>query len=111
MSQIITYKVLSLNCLKEKGSKSNVVERVNFSLELYDSIYDLKSYMPSTLELTTVVDESNFIDYENLTEQEVINWIESNITEDHKNNLISACNARIKDLREKVTLQLPWENN
>jgi len=111
MSQNITYKVTSLRCLKEKDSKTNVVSRVEFKLFVEDTVYNLTTSAPSYLEINPVVDQDTFVEYDNLTEDQIINWIENNITEDHKNSLISLCNNKIKLLDTYNTLELPWENS
>ena len=111
MSQNITYKVTSLTCLKEKDSKTNVVSRIDFKFIVEDTIYNLTASTPSYVELVIVVEPGTFIEYENLTEEQVISWIENNITEDHKNSLISLCNTKIKLQDTYNRPLLPWENN
>lgn len=110
MSQNLTYKVISLTCYKEKASKTNVVSKIDFKLFVEDTVYGFTASVPSYIEVDTVVNQDTFIEYDNLTEDQIINWIETNLTEDHKNSLISLCNSKIKLQDTYITPSLPWEN-
>lgn len=55
-------------------------------------------------------DTSNFIPYENLTENTVVSWIDSNMKESLRNHYNEVLAAKIKEARlaSQTVTQFPW---
>jgi len=114
MNFIHEFKVLKLTKRSNVGPLENVIVHCRWQLTSYREDYpDIKKISecatPFTINLQDL--EGNFISFEDLAEQDVISWIESNskpaiisIKKQHKNDI----NEKIEHVDEVI--ENPWES-
>ena len=101
---MITYKLffIAFDCILNKGKMKNVITNVHWKYigENEDGIIS-SLYGSRNLELPNA---KNFIDYNKLTEEQIISWIEPLLDIEEMKNIISE-QINLKINPEKVTLK------
>ena len=106
----ITYRwdIVSVECVPTANSLKNVVSEIHWQLYADDETNTANVYGAIGVE---GVDPDNFIDYEDLTKDQIIEWAILAIGEDkveiYKNSLASQLSALSNP--QKVSLPLPWQ--
>ena len=102
-----TYDIISLYTKPSKDSLSNVVSEVNWRYQATDGAYYADLYLRTKL---GDADPSEFVDYDQLTDETIFSWIESTLD-------MSAIKQEVdKRLNEKRSPQLiekkvPWDKS
>jgi hypothetical protein len=105
----ITYRwdIVSVSCVPSANSLKNVVSEIHWQLFANDETNTANVYGAVGVE---GVDPDNFINYEDLTKEQIIEWAELAIGEDkieiHKSALASQLSALSNP--QKVSRPLPW---
>ena len=92
MARGFNKRVKSLKTFNQIGENTNVIYEIIWFYEISDDVLDMCKH----IEVITLIDTSDltsFIPYENITETDLISWIDSNLTEDeethYQNQLVS----------------------
>lgn len=99
------WSVINLQVEPEKNGHRNVVKRVRWSLSTND-----EGLKKTVVGVTTLEDPTEtFIDYENLNEQTVIDWVHTTLGPERKNRFEIALSrsTNVSGL-ELENLPLPW---
>ena len=103
----ITWQVESLSCVPQSEGQADVVVSVAWRVNGVDGIYNATVYGTQTL---TPSDSKEFIAYADLTETQVIGWVQDAMGEDQ----VADINANIEGQIENqvnppiTTPTLPW---
>lgn len=106
MSNIYTWKILSLECKTHETGQTDVVFSINWLLEATDGMhtvtqpdYTLISY-----------NEEAFTPFESLSEEQVLGWITTTIGEDQIAEFKANLDNKLTSLRvpPSVTKNPPW---
>jgi hypothetical protein len=79
MSVSYTWKIVSLETAPSEGELTDVVKSVTWRLEATDGVNNTESV---SIVRFDGVDPSNFTQFNDLSETQVINWIEQNVDVD-----------------------------
>lgn len=105
----ITYRwnIVSVSCVPSANSLRNVVTEVHWQLFADDSFNTRYVYGAVGIE---GADPDNFTDYEDLSEEQIIEWTELTIGEDKVNSYKSTLASQLSALTnpQKVSMPLPW---
>lgn len=104
MNAIFNWTITDLDCYSEYQNKNNVVYNVHWRCDGTENNISVFVYGTCVIEIL----EKLFTPYENLTEQQILNWIwASGIDKTNKENLIQ---NQINNLKNSifVTKPLPW---
>lgn len=106
----IVWKVEKLECIKVFQDKTNVVCIIHYSVTATQDAFNA-TYV-SSRELTLDPNTENFIEYENLTEETVLNWLFASFEENQKTELEEMVTASVIEQAQKPIeeLPLPWVN-
>ena len=91
------WKITNIKCVLDQDGKQNIVKEVEFSI---DDLINGGVVIPYT--------EGDFLAYDQLTEDVVIGWVKSVLTE----ALVSSYEAKVDQLKNPATTgykPLPWE--
>ena len=104
MSITYTWNVNTMDVAPTDNNLNNVVKVIHWRLTATDGTHIADSF--STLSLETP-DSENFVEFDDLTEQEVIQWVESKVNVD---NLKQGLQDRLAALANPpiITKQGPW---
>lgn len=99
-----TWKINRLDCAPMQGSRMNVVKVVHWTCE--DTVNDVSASVYNTCTLPPP--DTDFIAYNNLTQDTVLGWIWANGV--HKSSAEAAVAQRIQDQITPAVVQppLPW---
>lgn len=101
-----TFKVLELNVAETLGDKSNVVQTITWACFAEDVGIAVAAYGIAVLNEPG----KNFVQYEDLTEAEVLGWLESAIPDSEKREIYLDLERQINERRfpKIVVKPLPW---
>ena len=102
--------ISQLNCAVELEGLPNVINQIHWRYNA-TKVENDKTYFAETYGASSVSQPNpqNFTPYEDVTEQEVINWLEQILEiEDMQSGLEANINLQINPVQ--VTLPLPWSN-
>lgn len=105
------WEILQLDCSPQVGEHQDYVIGIHCSLiGEYNGFY---SNYPWLQTLTVSLDNPNYKPYNELTEEDVIKWIESSIIQEQYDNMKIAIAQAIEDKINPpiIVLPLPWANN
>lgn len=113
MNFIHEFKVINLTKRLNVGSLENVIVNCKWQIMTYREDYpNIKEVCEATVPFTINLQdlENNFIPFEDLTEQDVISWIQSSA----KSAVISMKTRNKKNITEKIeyvdeVIDNPWE--
>lgn len=100
---MIQWKIENL----ERDPKTGLVKKVHYSTSIEDGIY--KSFGVGQVELEGGANQPNFIPFEDLSKEQVVEWVKQKLGE----NYIQEMSYRLEtDLNEKknpkVLMGVPW---
>lgn len=109
MSQTYTWKITNLNS-KTIGDRNNVVYEAFFNCSKTDSVNGLPFLAVENSKVEFKFDENNFIEYSDLTEEQVLDWIKNTIGNKRVLGLQESVDKQISNAKEKYekTSGLPW---
>ncbi len=73
MAKTYTLKPTQLDCEPGEGNRTNIVVRVHWAYTVVDG--DKSAGMGGTTELAYDPQQDHFIDYVDLTEEEIVDWV------------------------------------
>lgn len=99
----LIWKIEVLCVKQDEVGKNDVVKVVHYGAELIDGDYKVERHGIAMLDPP----QQNFIPYENLTEEEVIQWVQSKL------DVIEIENSMTQELETKknppiIAKELPW---
>jgi hypothetical protein len=107
MANTYSWVVSYLDCIPKNGAK--VVYCVHWRLKGSDGVNHAEVYGTEIIENN---EKNAFISYEELTEKEVINWLQSSMGSEKVESLQTSLDNQINNLANPptISLPLPWEN-
>jgi hypothetical protein len=106
-----TWRITSINVLPELNSKKDVVVQVKFIVTGTDS---LNNFTLSSSQELICNEEESFIEYTNLTEQQVIEWVKSALGESGQYTLTKEIDAVLEQKKNvdslPINIPLPWKS-
>lgn len=101
-----TFKVLELNVAETLDGKANVVQAITWACFAEDVGVAVAAYGIAVLNEPT----KNFVQYEDLTEAEVLGWLEAAIPDSEKREIYLDLERQINERRfpKIVVKPLPW---
>jgi len=104
MAKTYTTKITHLQGAPNYDGKENVITKVEFTIECVDGEY---SHIANA-HLDINYDSESFVEFANLTEQNVINWIENHPVYEFTKNYVDEMIANMK-VPMNLGLEKPWE--
>lgn len=106
MANTYNWKINALDAKITEGDNSNVIYTVHYSLIATD---DTEEYTASTIgTLGVTYDPDNFIEYDDLTKEDVVGWLEAGLSvEEIKSRLDDDINRQINPTDE--VLRPDWD--
>ena len=103
-----TWNIIKLICKTTDGNLSNVVYKVQWECKRSDS----SNNSVDEIGICTLAqaDPSNFIQYDNLTKAEVVNWVKATLGTPLVNTIESRLVTRLNDKLSTVVLDPPFTN-
>jgi hypothetical protein len=110
MANTYTWKIVQLDCLPDANGLLHVIQDVHWRLEGTDGTYS--SYVYGSVALSQPHPD-DFILYDDLTEDQIINWvinsIGNNSVADYQTTIDTKIAASVDP--QKVYPSLPWKNH
>lgn len=102
-----TWVVTNMDCYSSKEGNSNVVFNVKWSITADDGSNKATYCGGQDIEYNP---DDTFIQYENLTEEQVLDWVKNILGSEEINRITASLNAHLLTLANPpvVTLALPW---
>lgn len=115
MSITYTWEITSLKKLDTLDSLKNVIYEVSWKKIGTDTESNLQgSFESSTKFPVENINPNNFISFENLTKQDIINWLETVVTGGYELEVNNRIKQEIDKQRSTVTVlapnEFPWQN-
>ena len=110
MSNAYTWNVMSMDVMPVSQNKSNVVCNVNWVCTVRsDKTSEIASMSDNTI--IPFVEQSEFTEFNKLTEEQVIDWVQKILGEDHLSMVYSCLDNLLKRKINPpvVTPKLPWK--
>jgi hypothetical protein len=110
MANTYTWSISGLFAYPEMDGKSNVVFNVQWSCNGTD---EKNNYSISGTEQLNYLTENNFIEYQNLDENIVIEWIKNSIGLERINQIYAEIDEILNAISNPpvINQSLPWVNN
>lgn len=109
MTRTFSKSIDKLNVVNTLGLNSNVVYEVGWYYIIRDDVFDTERnlYYETQLDISNI---ESFINYESLTEEQIIEWIETTISEEKNIEIQQELNRMIDILNGGMNNQksLPW---
>jgi hypothetical protein len=112
MSVNYSWSITSLNCVEQENTLENVVKSIDWKLVASDTHNEkvIDSYVVGNTSVSNP-DEINFINFSNLTQEQIVTWVEQTIPaeelEIYRNYL--AGKLDLQRVVETVSLPFPWD--
>jgi hypothetical protein len=103
-----TWNINEISVMPQLENKTNVVINAKYTLTGSDGN---KSFSLSGIESFSYIDGNDFIEFDSLTEQQIINWITNKFDSDLLNIMKNRIQTQIDILESPntlVNLELPW---
>jgi len=107
MAITYTQDILNMVAYPTYESQTNVVFQINWMLIGVDDATGLQANNPAQTTVTYVAGEP-FTPYNQLTQAEVLNWINTNTPSEYMTALQANVAAQIAQKTQQQTLQPPW---
>jgi hypothetical protein len=106
----LTWKIETLNCKPSFDGKTNVVETIHWRLNGVDGDYATSVYGSQGV---TYEESTDFIEYDNLTEDQLISWVKDTLGEEQVTNYENSVTSQLELLKNPVVVNppLPWGNS
>lgn len=106
----LTWKIEQLNCKPSFDGKTNVVETIHWRLNGVDGDYATSVYGSQGV---TYEESTDFIEYDNLTEDQLISWVKDILGEEQVTNYENSVISQLELLKNPVMVNppLPWGNS
>ena len=103
----LTWKIEALNCKPSFDGKTNVVETIHWRLNGVDGDYATSVYGSQGV---TYEEDSPFTDYDNLTEEILVEWVKDALGEEQVATYETSVNNQLEALKNPtvVTPPLPF---
>lgn len=112
MSVNYSWVITSLNCVEQENTLENVVKSVDWKLVASDTHNEktIDTYVLGNT-LFPSPEQSDFVSFSDLTQQQIISWIEQTIPAEEIENCKNYLAGKLDLQRvvETVTLPLPWD--
>jgi hypothetical protein len=105
-----TWTIQSLNCVPQEDGKTNVVTSTNWTLSATDGIYISSAGGISNFTLNPT---KSFTDFSNLTQEQVVGWVQEGLGNDVINSFKTSLDKQIANQVNPPTITplLPWTGN
>lgn len=105
------WQILQLDCSPSIGEYKDYV--IGIHCLLIGEYNDIQSSYPWLQSLSIHVDNPSYKPYNDLTEEDVIGWLNSEISEEQYNEMKFAISDAIQQIISPsvIVLPLPWANN
>jgi hypothetical protein len=114
---VLTWKIEALDCKPSFDGKTDVVETIHWRLNGVDGDLSVggNGYYATSIygsQRVTYEEGSPFIDYSNLTEEGIVQWVKDALGEEQVTNYETIVNNQLESLKNPtvVTPILPWSN-
>lgn len=102
-----TWKINKLFCKISEGSLTNVVDTIYWECKKSDGVNEVSEKGFSTLDTP---DSNAFVQYNNLTKEQVIAWIQTNLGTTRLTALNDRLDARLTAKTTMISLDPPFQN-
>jgi hypothetical protein len=113
----LTWKIEALNCKSSFDNKTDVVETIHWRLNGVEGELSEEGngYYATSIygsQKVTYEEGSPFIDYSNLTEEGIVQWVKDALGEEQVTNYETIVNNQLESVKNPtvVTPILPWSN-
>ena len=105
-----TWQIESLDCVPLIKGKTNVVSCVHWRVNATNNTNNASVYGTQSL---TFDEKTLFTDYENITKDSVIGWVQESMGKEQVASLYTSLDNELDNLANPpvVSLPLPWANN
>lgn len=106
MARSFNKRIKSLKTFNQIGENTNVIYEIIWFYEILDDVLDMCKHIEVVTQIDTS-DLSSFIPYESITESDLIDWIDANLTADETTNYQNQLVSKIDKLANG-TQEIMW---